>query len=145
MSTDTEAHEALLREAEEARTKLLGTIVRLDGRRHEATNLSKQIGPYLRHLRVAGVAVAIAATGLAALAVHGVVDRARRRRGDRWRLAKNFWHHPDRELRAERRPFAVEVVRSLLFTLVTTALALPLRRAVREIGGLAEPRRADRS
>lgn len=39
--------------------------------------------------------------------------------------------HPDRELRAERRPFAVEILRSLFFTLVTAALALPLRRALR--------------
>ncbi len=143
MTGDGKSREALLREADEARTRLLRTVVVLDQRRHHALDLPKQMGHYLRRFAIVGAIVAVGAVGtgaVTALAVHRVMTRARRRsrhQGGLRRLARSVVRLPDRETRAtretrpKRRSFMVEVVRSLMLTLVTTALRVPLRRAIR--------------
>ena len=125
----TEVGDDLVAAADEARARLLDTVVRIDQRRRRAFEVPKQVAGFLRQFGL--VVAAVAAAGVTALVVHGNSVREGHRRRDRWRLAQNVWRHPDRELRAERRPFAAEVMRSLLFTLVTSVLAIPVRRAVR--------------
>jgi Tfp pilus assembly protein PilN len=124
--------EELEQAADEARARLLDTVVRIEQRGRSALDVSKQVASSARRfsLPVAG----LVGVGIAALVVHGITFRKSHRARDRWQLLRTFWRHPDRELRAERRPFVVEVLRSLLLTLATSALAIPLRHAVRAIG-----------
>ena len=118
--------------ADQARARLLDTVVRLEKRGRGALDVPKQVARSAERFSLP--VAALAAVGIAALVVHGIASRKTQRAGDRWQLIKTFWRHPDRELRAERRPFAVEVLRSLLLTLATSALAMPLKHAVRFLG-----------
>jgi ABC-type phosphate transport system permease subunit len=120
----------LAREANQVRTKLLRTVEQLDQRRHEALDLRKQVQEHVRQLTVAAGVLMLLVAGGVALVVHRVSTGAERRRRYRWRFAKRVWQHPERAMRAERRSFFGEVLRSVLLTVVSTALALPARRAV---------------
>ena len=137
MTGNNESRDDLLRQADDARTRLLRTVVVLDQRRHNALDLPKKMGRTLGRFAMVGALVAVGSAAVATLAAHRVMTRRHRRRQReraRWRLAWSAFHHPEREVRAERperRPFAVEVLRSLLLTLITSALAVPVRRAIR--------------
>lgn len=137
MTGNNESRDDLLRQADEARTRLLRTVVVLDQRRHHALDLPKQMGRSLGRVATIGALLAVGSAMVTALAVHRVMTRRHRpgQRGRaRWRLAWSAFRHPEREVRAERterRPFAVEVLRSLLLTFVTSTLAVPVRRAIR--------------
>jgi hypothetical protein len=117
--------------ADTARARLLDTVVRLDERRKGLLEVPKKVGRSMWRSALAAATVAMVA--MAALAMHGVATHKTRHRRDRWRLLKTAWSHPDRELRAERRPFATEAMRSLLLTAVTSLLAIPLRRAMHAV------------
>jgi hypothetical protein len=133
MTDDTgeELHEA----ADQARARLLDTVVRLEQRERKVVDVTKQVAHSARRFSLP--VVGLVAVGITALVVHGLAFRKRPRARDRWRLLETFWRHPDRELRAERRSFGVEVLRSSLLTLATSALAIPLRHAVRTLGDRA--------
>lgn len=137
-----ETGDELERAADQARARLLDTVVRLEQRGRGALEVPKEMARATARfsLPVAG----LTAVGILALVMHGIIAPKRPRARDRWRLIKTFWRHPDRELRAERRPFAVEVLRSLLLTLATSALASPLRHAVRALGERADRARTSR-
>jgi hypothetical protein len=123
--------EDLLRRSQDMRAKLVRSVERLDERRHDAFDVRKQLRRHLRQLAIAGGLVIVGTAGAAALVMYRLMTAPRRRRGARWRLAKGMWVHPERELRAQRGPFAGEVLRSLAFTVVTSLLSVPLRRVVR--------------
>jgi hypothetical protein len=141
MTANSKSRDDLLRDADEARTRLMRTVVVLEQRRHKALDLPRQMGRALRRFATVGALVAMGSVAITALAVHRVMTRRHRRRQRdraRWRLAWSVFRHPEREVRVERperRPFAVEVLRSLLLTLVTSALAVPVRRAIRGAEG----------
>jgi hypothetical protein len=128
--------EDLLRAADEARTKLLRAVVVLDQRRHHALDVPKQVMRQLRRFALVGTVLVVGTAGVTTLALHRVTarrDRRALRRRARWGLAWRVLRRPDQEIsvrRRERRSFAVEVLRSLLLTVVTSALAAPLRRVV---------------
>jgi hypothetical protein len=121
----------LERAADTARARLLNTVARLDERRKGLLEVPKKVGRGMARFGIAAATVALVA--VAAIAAHSAATQGTRRRRDRWRLLKSAWSHPDRELRAERRPFAIEAMRSLLLTAVTSLLAIPLRRAMHEV------------
>jgi hypothetical protein len=138
MNVDGHPREDLLRAADEARTKLVRAAVVLDQRRHHALDLPKQLMTQVRRFALAGAVLVIVTAGVTTFVVHRVVarrDRRAWRRREGWGIAWRLLRHPAEEVvvqrRDARRPFAVEVLRSLLLTVVTSALAIPLRRMVR--------------
>jgi hypothetical protein len=120
----------LAREANQVRTKLLRTVEQLDQRRHDALDVRRQVQQHVRQLTIAAGVTMVALAGAVALLVHRITTAAERRRRYRWRFAREVWRHPDRAMRAERRSFLGEVTRSVLLTVVSTALAFPARRGV---------------
>lgn len=130
MSGDGKSHDELAREANQVRTKLLRTVEQLDARRHDAFDLRSQLDRHLKQLAVAGGVLVLATAGAVALAVHGVQRAAERRRRDRWKLARHLWRHPERAMRAERRSLVGELGRSVLLSVLSAAVAIPVRRAV---------------
>lgn len=125
------AREELLRQSEDMRDKLVRTVERLDGRRHDAFDVRKQLERHLKQFAIAGAVVIAGTAGGAAYVMYRLMSTERRRSRARWRLAKDVWSHPERERRAQRGSFGSEVVRSVAFSLATALLAAPLRRALR--------------
>jgi hypothetical protein len=138
MTADTgdDTGEKLQEAADQARARLLDTVVRLEQRERKAVEVTRQLAHTARRFSLP--VVGLVAIGITALVVHGFAFRKRQRTRDRWRLLETFWRHPDRELRAERGSFGLEVLRSSLLTLATSALAMPLRRVVRALGDRAD-------
>jgi hypothetical protein len=130
MSHDRKVRADLVRAADSARSRLLRTAERIDQRRHEALDIRMQVERHLQGVAVTGGAVLLASAGAAAFAGYRIATSSDRRRRARWRLVRGAWEHPERGLRAQRQSFAVEVLRSLLMTLVTAVLSEPLRRMV---------------
>jgi hypothetical protein len=129
-SRNGKAREDLLRRSHDMRAKLVRSVERLDERRHDAFDVRKQIQRHLRAAAIAGGLVIVGTAGTAAFVMYRIMTSHQRRRGARWRLAKGMWQNPERELRAQRGPFAGEVLRSLAFSVVTAVLSSRLRRAV---------------
>ena len=123
--------EDLLRQSEDMRDKLVRTVERLDGRRHDAFDVRKQLERHLKQFAIAGAVLIVSTAAGAAYVMYRLMTTERRRSRARWRLAKDVWSHPDRELRAQRGSFGSEVVRSVAFSLATALLAAPLRRVLR--------------
>lgn len=123
----------LARQANQVRSKLLHTVEVLDQRRHEALDLKLQLQRHVRQIvGMAGAALVLTA-GVVAFAVHRLSTAPERRRRDRVRLVRQMWRHPDRVIRGARRegrPFLVEVGRSVLLGIASTALLLPARRGI---------------
>jgi hypothetical protein len=125
------AREDLLRQSQDMRNKLVRTVERLDERRHDAFDLRRQLARHLKLVIVGAGLVVAGAAGAAVFVTYRAMTAERRRRRARWRLAKDAWNQPERELRAQRGSFVGEVLRSLGLTLATSLLSLPLRRVVR--------------
>ncbi|HTB74153.1 MAG TPA: hypothetical protein VK762_12965 [Polyangiaceae bacterium] len=123
--------EDLLRQSQDMRDKLVRTVERLDGRRHDAFDVRKQLERHLKQFAIAGGLVILGAAASSAFVMYRLMTTERRRSRARWRLAKDVWRHPDRELRAQRGSFGSEVARSVAFSIATSLLAAPLRRALR--------------
>jgi hypothetical protein len=127
------SREELARQANQVRSKLLHTVEVLDQRRHEALDLKLQLQRHLRQVvALAGVALALTTVGVA-VAVHRISTAPERRRRDRVRLLGQLWTHPDRVIRGARRegrPFFVELLRSVLLGVASTAMLLPARRGI---------------
>jgi tRNA/tmRNA/rRNA uracil-C5-methylase (TrmA/RlmC/RlmD family) len=134
----------LARQANQVRSKLLRTVEVLDQRRHEALDLKLQVQRHVRQIvAMAGIALVLSA-GLVAFAVYRISTAPERRRRDRVRLVRHMWHHPDRVIRGakrEGRHSLVELGRSVLLGIASTALLLPARRVVTQ---LLEERAEDR-
>jgi hypothetical protein len=131
MSHDSGPLDALADQANEARSKLLHTVDELEQRKRDLLDWRSQIRRHVPALTIASGLI-VFATGGATIAMGMSRPRAasRRRRHDRWVLAKTLWVHPERGFRSSSRPFMLEVLRSLLLTAVTATLAVPVRRAV---------------
>jgi hypothetical protein len=128
------SHDELVRAADDTRAKWLHAIVRLDRRGRDAAEASKRVVADLRHFRLGRLSMALAGTCMTVIVVYEVVTRrSGERRRSRWRLFKNAWRRPERE-RPAKRPFLLEVARSLLVSLVASALAAPLRRVAERSG-----------
>jgi hypothetical protein len=125
------AREDLLRQSQEMRNKLVRTVERLDERRHDAFDVRRQLARHLKQVAIGAGLFMVGTAAAAAFVTYRAMTAERRRRRARWRLAKDTWNRPERELRAQRGSFAGEVLRSLGFTLATSLLAAPLRRVVR--------------
>jgi hypothetical protein len=127
--SDHDGHrENLLRQAEDARTKLVTTLERIDQRRHDLLDVPKQLG---RHLKEAAVVVGlmiVASAGVAAFAIYRLLARRPAPRSS-WRVPRLAGSSSE-HVGPPRRSFVKDVARSLALTLVTTLLARPLRRAV---------------
>jgi hypothetical protein len=123
--------EDLLRQSQDMRDKLVRTVERLDGRRHDAFDVRKQLERHLKQVAIAGGVLIAGTAASAAYVMYRLMTAERRRRNARWRLAKDVWSRPERELRAQRGSFGMEVARSVAFSLATSLLAAPLRRALR--------------
>jgi hypothetical protein len=143
------SRELLAHRADEVRARLVRTVVHLNERRqaavHAAVNVPKQIDRSVRRWGPPVAALALAA--VVSVAVHAVATASRRLKRRSWGLLSPFskgWRRPEAEGQARRRPFAVEVLRSLLVTVATSMIALPFRRAIGELehGGAADPANA---
>ncbi|HEX3770499.1 MAG TPA: hypothetical protein VHV30_06540 [Polyangiaceae bacterium] len=133
------SREVLAHRADEVRARLVRTVVHLNERRqaamHAAVSVPKQIERSVRRWGPPVAALALAA--VVTVAVHAMATASRRLKRRSWRLLAPFskgWRRPEGAARA-RRPFAVEVLRSLLVTVVTSVIALPFRRAIGELQG----------
>jgi hypothetical protein len=124
--TDLQSGKELVDAADEARSKLLRTVERLDARGHAAIDIPKQVLAYLKSHKIGRVPLAVAGICVTALAAYEIVAQVRRRRRTRFDLMKDVWRHPDRRLRVDR-PLGIEVARSVLVSVVASALAAPLR------------------
>jgi hypothetical protein len=142
MNEDGKSRESLEVEANRVRAKLLRTVEQLDQRRHDAVDMHVQIGRHTKQIAIAGGLLVAAAAGVVALAVQRVASAPDRRRRGRWRLVQHLWQQPDRALRAERRSFFAELVRSLVFAAASSALSIPIRHAV---GALVDGKDDERS
>jgi hypothetical protein len=131
MSHDSAPLDELADQANEARSKLLHTVDELEQRKRDLLDWRGQVGRHVPALTIASGLILFAAGGAIAMGMSRVGAARRRRRHDRWVLAKTLWVHPERGFRSSSsRPFVLEVLRSLLLTAVTTTLAVPVRRAV---------------
>jgi hypothetical protein len=129
MNTDGKTRDDITLEANQVRSKLLHTVEQLDQRRHEALNLSHQLRTHLGRLAiVAGVAV-LATAAVIGLVAGRIATVAHRRRG---LLSPSGWRRPERGGN-RRRPFYVELLRSLALTLITGALAPRARRLIAKL------------
>jgi hypothetical protein len=130
----SKSREALARQANLVRSKLLKTVEVLDQRRHEALDLKLQLQQHVRQVvALAGLALVVTA-GAVAIAVHRISTAPERRRRNRRRLAGEMWRRPDLVLRSSRRrgwPMALEFLRSVALGAATTLALLPLRRRVK--------------
>jgi hypothetical protein len=127
MSINGKSRDEIAREANLVRARLLRTVEQLDQKRQEALDMRRQLRQHASQLAAFAGLLLVVAAGAVAIAVHRVATAAERRRRQRWLLAKTMWTHPDRELRAERRSFGAELIRSILLALATTLGALPVR------------------
>lgn len=132
-SRNGRVREDLLRQSQDTRNKLVRAVERLDERRHAAFDVRKQLERHLMKFAIAGGLVIVATAAGSAFVMHRLMTTGRRRRSARWRLAKDAWSHPERELRAQRGSFGAEVVRSVAFSIATALLAAPFRRALRAL------------
>ena len=128
MNTDDIIREELSHEADAARSRLLRTVTRIDRRWHEAFNWRTQLRRHLREVVIVGGTLML---GIAGAVVVSVVHKsAQRRARSRAGSALEAWRHPEQATLRQPRSFVADVVRSVLFTIVTTALSFPARRAV---------------
>jgi hypothetical protein len=130
----SKTREDLTRQANLVRSKLLRTVEVLDQRRHDAVDLKLQLQRHVRQVvAMAGIALVLTAAAVA-FAVHRISTAPERRRRNRRRLAGQMWRRPDLVMRSARRtgrPFAVELLRSVLLGLASTLLLLPARRSIK--------------
>ena len=126
----------LARQANVVRSKLLRTVEVLDQRRHEAVDLRLQLQRHVRQFVALGALAIILTSAAVAVAVHRISTAPERRRRNRRRLATEMWRRPDLVIRGTRRtgrPFAVELLRSVLLGLATTLALLPARRSIKAL------------
>ena len=145
MKDRSNSREQLVREADEARAKLLHTVEELDRRRHDALNWPLRLKQDRGQVALAGAVLLILIASTLALFAHRIASGAQRRRRNRWRLARDVWIHPERVIRAERPPFFVELARSLLRTILSTAVMVPARRVVTLVLSPSEEHRSNGS
>jgi len=128
------AREELTRQANLVRSKLLRTVEVLDQRRHDAVDLKLQLQRHVRQVAVvAGIALVLTAAAVA-VAVYRISTAPERRRRNRRRLAGQMWRRPDLVIRSSRRtgrPFAVELLRSVLLGVASSLVLLPARRSIK--------------
>jgi hypothetical protein len=93
-----EKTELLTVRANLVRSRLLGTIGALDGRLRAALGVPRQMKRHAGLLATVGV---VLLTGVAAAVAYRAATAARRRRGERWRMLRRVWMHPERTARAE--------------------------------------------
>jgi hypothetical protein len=128
------SREDLARQANVVRSKLLRTVEVLDQRRHEALDLKLQVQRHVRQIvAFAGVALVLTAAAVA-FTVHRISTAPSRRRHNRRLLFGQMWHRPDLVMRSARRtgrPFAVELLRSILLGVGSTLVLLPARRSIK--------------
>jgi hypothetical protein len=130
MSHDSGPLDALADQANEARSKLLHTVDELEQRKRDLLDWRGQVERHVPALTIASGLILFATGAAIAMGMSRPRAAGRRRRHDRWVLAKTLWVHPERGFRSSSRPFMLEVLRSLLLTAVTATLAVPVRRAV---------------
>jgi ABC-type Fe3+ transport system permease subunit len=130
VSHNGKSREDLAQEANQVRSKLFRTVEQLDQRRHQAFDLRIQLERHVRQAAIGAGLLLVTTAGAVAVVVYRITTAAQRRRRSRWHLAKEVWQHPERALHAERRSFFRDVGRSLLMSVVTTAVTIPARRAV---------------
>jgi hypothetical protein len=141
----SKAREDLTRQANLVRSKLLRTVEVLDQRRHDAVDLKLQLQRHVRQVVVvAGIALVLTAVAVG-FAVHRISTAPDRRRRNRRRLARQMWRRPDLVMRSSRRtgrPFAVELLRSVLLGVASSLVLLPARRSIKVLleGRLQEER-----
>jgi hypothetical protein len=130
----SKAREDLTRQANLVRSKLLRTVEVLDQRRHDALDLKVQLQRHVRQVvLLAGIALVGTAVAVA-FAVHRISTSPERRRRNRRTLALQLWRRPDLVMRSSRRtgrPFAVELLRSVLLGVATSLVLLPARRSIK--------------
>ena len=114
----------LLRQADHTRHKLVRTVERLDQRRHDVLDVRRQVARHLKGIGIGVAVLVVAVAGASALVMQRVLTAVERRGRGGWRSRAKS------PPAAPRRSFTRDVLRSLAFTLVTTLLARPLRRAV---------------
>ncbi|HTQ45153.1 MAG TPA: hypothetical protein VMI75_20475 [Polyangiaceae bacterium] len=130
----SKAREDLTRQANLVRSKLLRTVEVLDQRRHDALDLKLQLQRHVRQVVVAAGIALVATAVVVAFAVHRISTAPGRRRRNRRILALQMWRRPDLVMRSSRRtgrPFAVELLRSVLLGVGTSLVLLPARRSIK--------------
>ena len=110
------------------RSQLLRTVAELNQRRHEALDVRSQLKSHLRTFAIGGGLLLVATAGSVALVVSRIATATHRRRRNRWRLARDMWRYPERAMRGERRSFFGQIARSLVITILSTAVSVSTRR-----------------
>lgn len=119
--------EALTRQANAVREKLLGNVEELVRRGHDALDVKVQAE---KHPVFAGTGLAVVLGGTTfgvVLVVHRRAHAKEARRRERMRMLARLWAHPERAARASP-PFFLELVRAVALGILTTAALAPLRR-----------------
>jgi hypothetical protein len=130
MNGSSKSREDLTQQAHQVRSQLLRTVAELNQRRHEALDLRSQLKRHLRAFAIGGGLLLVLTAGSVALVVSRIATATSRRRRNRWRLAKDIWRHPERAMRGERRSFLGQMARSLVISVLSTAVSVSTRRLV---------------
>jgi hypothetical protein len=130
MSTDE--YEALRREADGTRDRLMSTLDRLHQRRHELTNVRLQLKQH------PVVAFSVAITALAGLSLVGVLAYRRARREEhtwreRGRALERAWSSPHRVASSRQGPFGEELGRRILLGVLGFAAVELGKQGVRRL------------
>lgn len=133
MNEEDKSREELVQEADAARARLLETVDQLDQRRHEVLDPGLQIRKHARVLTAGGVVLAATVGGGVGLVLHHRSTASRRLWRERARLLSSLWRHPDRALHGMRDSLLGSVVRSVVASLIATAVTVPARRLLADL------------
>jgi hypothetical protein len=124
------SRDQLAREANEVRAQFLKTVEQLEQRRQKAGDVRLQVRRHAGTIAIVGALALVATSGAAILLGRRIASSARRRRRNRWRLAKQMWRHPERVLNAEAASPISRLAFSALRSLLGTVLSLSAQRVL---------------
>ena len=97
MSDDLERRRELLeRSANRTREQLIETLTAIDHRRHELTDIKKQVHEHAAPIAIGGGAIVTAIGAALGLSIYHFATRKQRIRRERWKALQRLWEHPER-------------------------------------------------
>jgi hypothetical protein len=130
---DNNRRELLERSANRTRERLVDTLSELDHRRHDVTDVHKQIAEHKKPIVLGGLAIVLAVGTAIGVSIYHLATRRERVRRERWRALHRLWEHPERVARKKvpKGTLASEIGRKVI-TSALTFVALELtKRTVR--------------
>jgi hypothetical protein len=128
-----ESSAPLARRANLVRWRLAATLGALGRRRREALNVPLQVG---RHLGLVAAVAGACLVGVIAIGIHRATTASKRRRGERWRMLRRAWMHPEQIARPEETMLG-KVARALLMGAARLVVTRLIGEGTSSAGGSA--------